>query len=93
VVEASSALSTPGTVRIRSPENNIAGDIAQLPRELADATRLMQPGCTARRSGAPSSFTVASRGGVPADPDGYLPSYMAAAAPPATLSMLALACR
>ena len=93
VVQASSALSTPGTVRIQSPENTIADDIAQLPREPVDASRLMQPGCSARRSGAPSSFTVGNRGGVPADPDGYLPSYSEAGAPPVRVSTLALACR
>ena len=76
VVQASSALSTPGTVEIRSPENGVAGDVAQLPREPVDASRLMQGGCFARRAGAPSSFTVAGRGGVPVDPDGYLPSFI-----------------
>jgi filamentous hemagglutinin family protein len=93
VVEASSALSTPGTVQIQSPENNVENDIAQLPVELVDATRLLQPGCSARRSGAPSSLTVGSRGGIPADPDGYLPSYPVIGAPSLGLSMLVLACR
>jgi large exoprotein involved in heme utilization and adhesion len=79
VVEASSALSTPGTVRIQSPDDNLAEAVAQLPKELVDASRLMQGACSARRAGAPSSFTVGGRGGVPADPDGYLPSYSAAA--------------
>jgi large exoprotein involved in heme utilization and adhesion len=92
LVEASSALSTPGSVQIRSPENNVGSNIAQLPRELVNAARLMQPACWARRSGAPSSFTVAGRGGVPADPDSYLPSYSGdGAAAPAVL-VLALDC-
>jgi large exoprotein involved in heme utilization and adhesion len=90
VVQASSTLSTPGTVQIQSPENNVANDIAQLPVELLDATRLLQPGCSARRSGAPNSLTVAHRGGVPADPDGYLPSYTMLGAPSLRL---VLACR
>jgi large exoprotein involved in heme utilization and adhesion len=76
-------LSTPGTVRIRSPENALAEAVAQLPKELVDASRLMQGACSARRAGAPSSFTVAGRGGVPADPDDYLASYSTAAAPDA----------
>ena len=83
VVQASSALSTPGSVEIRSPENNLASDLAQLPKELVDASRLMQSACSARRAGVPSSFTVAGRGGVPVDPDGYLPSYSMSEAPAA----------
>jgi large exoprotein involved in heme utilization and adhesion len=75
VIEASSALSTPGTVQIESPENNVAGSIAQLPQTFADASRLLREACSARRAGTPSSFMVAGRGGVPADPDGYLPSF------------------
>jgi filamentous hemagglutinin family protein len=80
-IVASSALSTPGTVQIESPDNNVAGDIAQLPRELVDSSRLLASACSARRGGAPSSFTVAGRGGVPVDPDGYLPSYSMSDAP------------
>jgi hypothetical protein len=93
VVQASSALSTPGTVHIQSPDNNVAGDIAQLPRELVDASRLMQAACSARRAGAASSFTVSGRGGVPADPDGYLPIYFTLSGAPLTLSTLPLACQ
>ena len=81
VVEASSALSTPGTVQILSPDNNVASDIAQLPGELVDASRLLQGACSARRAGAASSFTLAGRGGVPVDPDGYLPSFVAIGGP------------
>ena len=81
VVQASSVLSTPGRVQIQSPDNSVAGDIAQLPRELLDASRLLRGGCAARSAGTPSSFTVAGRGGVPVDPDGYLPSFAAAGAP------------
>src|SRR5205814_8467482 len=76
VIEASSALSTPGTIQIVSPENNIGGSIAQLPRAFVDASRMMRGACSARREGAPSSFTLAGRGGVPADADGYLPSFI-----------------
>ena len=34
----------------------------------------MRGACSARREGAPSSFTLAGRGGVPPEADGYLPS-------------------
>jgi large exoprotein involved in heme utilization and adhesion len=79
VLVASSALSTPGTIAIRSPENNLAGSIAQLPRAFVDASRLLRGSCSARREGAPSSFTLAGRGGVPPEADGYLPSVIGAA--------------
>jgi large exoprotein involved in heme utilization and adhesion len=81
LVQASSVLNRPGTVQIQSLVNNIASDIAQLPRELLEASRLLGGGCSARRAGTPSSFTVGGRGGVPLDPDGYLPSFAAAGAP------------
>jgi large exoprotein involved in heme utilization and adhesion len=68
LIEASSALST--------PENNLASSIAQLPRAFVDASRLLRGSCSARREGAPSSFTLAGRGGVPPDADSYLPSFI-----------------
>ena len=75
VIEASSALSTPGVIEVRSPENNVENNIAQLPAAFVDASALLRGLCTARRTGAPSSFVVAGRGGVPVDADGYLPSF------------------
>lgn len=75
MIQASSALSAPGTVEIESPENNVAGSIAQLPASFADASRLLREACSARRAGAASSFMLAGRGGVAPDPDGYLPSF------------------
>jgi filamentous hemagglutinin family protein len=86
LLQASSALSTPGSIQIVSPENNVAGSIAQLPRAFVDASRLLRGACSARREGAPSSFVLAGRGGVPAEADGYLPSTIAAA-PPAALAL------
>jgi large exoprotein involved in heme utilization and adhesion len=75
VITASSALSTPGVIEVRSPENNVENNIAQLPAAFVDASALLRGLCTARRTGAPSSFTVAGRGGVPVDADGYLPAF------------------
>ena len=89
LLQASSALSTPGSIQIVSPENNVAGSIAQLPRAFVDASRLLRGACSARREGAPSSFVLAGRGGVPAEADGYLPSTIAAA-PPAALALARL---
>ncbi len=80
LIEASSALSTPGVIEIRSPENNVESSIAQLPAAFLDAAALLRGLCTARRTGAPSSFVVAGRGGVPLDADGYLPIFGAGSA-------------
>jgi large exoprotein involved in heme utilization and adhesion len=80
IIEASSALSTPGVIEIRSPENNVENNIAQLPAAFIDASALLRGLCTARRTGAASSFVVAGRGGVPVDADGYLPAFGADAA-------------
>jgi hypothetical protein len=84
VIEASSALSTPGVIEIRSPENNVENSIAQLPAAVLDASALLRGLCTARRTGAPSSFVVAGRGGIPFEADGYLPAFGSDAAAVAT---------
>jgi filamentous hemagglutinin family protein len=81
-VQASSALSTQGTVIIQSPENDIAGSIAQLPQNIVDASGLLPERCAARHAGgAQSSFVVAGRGGLPTNPDNYLPSFNAGSGP------------
>ena len=74
VVQASSAQSIEGTVEIDAPDTDIAAAIAQLPESFLDASALLPARCAARRGGSESSFVVAGRGGVPVDPDGYLPS-------------------
>ena len=74
VVEASSQLGVQGTIVIESPENDIAGQIAQLPRAYLDVSHLLPERCTAQRSESESSFIVTGRGGLPSGPDGYLPS-------------------
>jgi hypothetical protein len=81
-VQASSALSTQGTIVIASPENNIAGAIAQLPQDIIDTSGLLPERCAARTAGgAQSSFVVAGRGGLPTNPDNYLPSFSAGSVP------------
>jgi filamentous hemagglutinin family protein len=81
-VQASSTLSTQGTVIIQSPENDIAGSIAQLPQNIVDASGLLPERCAARHAGgAQSSFVVAGRGGLPTNPDNYLPSFNAGSGP------------
>jgi filamentous hemagglutinin family protein len=82
LVQASSALSTQGTIVIASPENNIAGSIAQLPQEIVDVSGLLPERCAARGAGgAQNSFVVAGRGGLPTNPDNYLPSFGAGSVP------------
>jgi filamentous hemagglutinin family protein len=80
-VSASSTQSVAGTVVVESPENDIAGSISQLPQSFLDTSALLPGGCNARRAGGQSSFTVAGRGGVAIDPDGYLPSFHAVGTP------------
>jgi large exoprotein involved in heme utilization and adhesion len=60
VVEASSALSTPGVIQIQSPDNNVENSIAQLTAAFIDASGLLRGLCSARHTGAPSSFVVAA---------------------------------
>jgi len=81
-VQASSALSTQGTIVIESPENDIAGSISQLPQSIVDVSGLLPERCAARGAGgAQSSFVVAGRGGLPTNPDNYLPSFGAGSGP------------
>jgi large exoprotein involved in heme utilization and adhesion len=82
VVDASSQFGVQGTVVVASPENNIAGSIAQLPQDIVDVSGLLPERCAARRAGgAQSSFVVAGRGGLPTNPDNYLPSFNAGSVP------------
>jgi filamentous hemagglutinin family protein len=83
VVQASSQLGVQGSVQIKSPENNVAGSISQLPQSIVDVSGLLPESCAARHAGgrALSSFVVAGRGGLPTNPDNYLPSFGAGSAP------------
>ncbi len=82
VVSASSQFGVQGTVVVASPENNIAGAIAQLPQDIVDVSGLLPERCAARRAGgAQNSFVVAGRGGLPTNPDNYLPSFGAGSVP------------
>jgi filamentous hemagglutinin family protein len=83
VVDASSQFGVQGTVVIQSPENDIAGSISQLPQSIVDVSGLLPESCAARHAGgrALSSFVVAGRGGLPTNPDNYLPSFGAGSAP------------
>ncbi len=76
-VSASSALGITGTVDIQAPVTNLSGLVAPLPPDFASATALLRDRCAARlREGAVSSFVERGRDGVPATPDGVLPSRL-----------------
>ncbi len=73
IISASSALGIDGTVNIDAPDTDASSGLAVLPASLLDAASLMQAGCGAARAGL-SSLVQLGRGGLPADPDNYLPS-------------------
>jgi len=64
-----------GTVEIHSPDVNLAGSLAELPSTVLDASAQMRPRCAARKSGERvGSFALRGPGGIPAEPDGWLPA-------------------
>src|SRR4030095_294380 len=64
-----------GTVEIHSPDVNLAGTLAELPMNFLDAASQMHERCAARKSGERvGSFSVRGAGGIPAEPDGWLPA-------------------
>jgi hypothetical protein len=74
-----------GTVEIHSPDVNLAGTLAELPSSFLDAASLMRERCAARRSGERSgTFAVRGAGGIPAEPDGWLPAPLLPEADAAT---------
>jgi filamentous hemagglutinin family protein len=75
IVDASSALSTPGTINIQATFTNVTSEIAQLPETPLHATELLRAACAARFvGGKTSSLVLAGRDGVPPQPGGLLPS-------------------
>jgi filamentous hemagglutinin family protein len=83
IVDASSALSTPGTVNIEATFTNVVGTFTQLPSTPLQATELLRASCTARFSGGKaSSLVLGGRDGLPLQPGDLLPSplYLASEA-------------
>jgi large exoprotein involved in heme utilization and adhesion len=69
-----------GEVDIRAPVTNLSGVVAPLPQRFTQATALLRQRCAERlRGGEVSSLVLAGRDGVPADPEGGLPSPLAEA--------------
>jgi hypothetical protein len=76
-VDASSTVGIDGSVDIRAPVTNLSGSLVPLPQRFVPATPLLRERCAQRlRSGQVSSFVVAGREGIPAEPGGVLPSSL-----------------
>ena len=75
IVDASSALSTPGTINVEAAFTDVSGEVAQLPEAPLQATELLRASCAARFAGGKaSSLVLGGRDGVPIQPGGLLPS-------------------
>jgi hypothetical protein len=75
IVDASSALSTPGTINIEATFTNVVGSVTQLPSTPLQATELLRAACAARFAGGKtSSLVVGGRDGLPPQPGDLLPS-------------------
>jgi filamentous hemagglutinin family protein len=77
IVDASSQFGVNGTVTIQSPTSNLAGTVATLPSSMRQAQSLQTGRCAALANSQSSSFVVAGRETVPAEPGGWLPSPFA----------------
>jgi filamentous hemagglutinin family protein len=74
---ASSKLGINGQVDIRAPVKSISGILAPLPQAFASAAALLRSPCAARlHEGTVSTLVERGRDGVPAAPDGVLPSRL-----------------
>jgi large exoprotein involved in heme utilization and adhesion len=80
-VSASSQFGRNGTVTIQSPTSNLSESLGTLPSEPSQAQTLLTQRCAALvNNGQTSSFVVAGREQLPADPGGWLTSPLAFAA-------------
>ncbi len=79
-VSALSPFGLNGTVTIQSPRSNVSGSLGPLASKPSQAQALLTQRCAALASGQASSFVVAGREHLPADPGGWLSSPLAFAA-------------
>jgi large exoprotein involved in heme utilization and adhesion len=85
IVDASSALSTPGTVNIQANFTNVQGSVTLLPETPLKATELLRAACAARFAGGKtSSLVLGGRDGLPLQPGDLLPSPLYVAPYPNT---------
>jgi large exoprotein involved in heme utilization and adhesion len=80
VISASSQFGENGTVAVQSPNAPATGKIIPLSQKPLTATALLSQRCAALANGEFSSFTVAGRDSLPAEPGGWLASPLALAA-------------
>jgi len=78
VISASSQFGENGTITIQSPIAPASGKILPLPQKPLIATTLLSQRCAALAGGNYSSFTVAGRDSLPAEPAGWLSSPLTA---------------
>jgi len=79
LVSASSQFGLNGTVTIQSPTSNLSGSLGTLPSNPSQEQVLVTQRCAALVNGQASSFVVAGREQLPADPGGWLTSSLALA--------------
>ena len=77
VISASSQFGQQGTVIIQSPISPASGKIVPLGQKPLLATTLLSQRCAALAGGNASSFTVAGRDSLPAEPGGWVSSPLA----------------
>ncbi|GKS63957.1 hypothetical protein YTPLAS72_12610 [Nitrospira sp.] len=77
LVSASSERGPSGTVTIQSPTSNLSGAVGQLTAKTSPPQVLLQNRCVAKSSNQQSSFILAGRDALPADPSGWLSSPVA----------------
>lgn len=80
LVSASSQFGLNGTVTIQSPASNLSGSLGTLSSKTQQAQSLLTQRCAALANGQASSFVVAGREQLPADPGSWLTSPIALAA-------------
>jgi filamentous hemagglutinin family protein len=79
-LDASSQLGVAGTIAVSTPTADLSGVVTPLPQTFTSAAVLLRQRCAERlRGGEISSLVLAGRDGVPADPEGGLPSPLAEA--------------
>jgi large exoprotein involved in heme utilization and adhesion len=79
VISASSQFGQQGTIAIQSPISPASGKIIPLSQKPLIQTSLMNQRCAAVSEGIFSSFTVAARDSLPAEPSGWISSPLALA--------------
>lgn len=73
---SSNVIGNEGVVEVNAPKLDISGSLVVLPAAFLDASGLLSDPCLASHASQESSFVVRGRGGIPAQPDGPLPSSL-----------------